>query len=71
MLPFHESIVSELVEADGVSVLAGGLGTVQVMAALLRIQSGDAPQKKGLVFILSATDEQRQVRKDLWTYGPG
>ena len=67
MLPFHESIVSELVEADGVSVLAAGLGTVQVMAALLRIQLGDAPQQKGLVFILSATDEQRQVRRGVRT----
>jgi hypothetical protein len=62
MLGFHEQIVSELVEGDGVTVLAAGLGLVKVLAALLRRHA----QEKGrqLVLLLSTSKAQRQALRE-------
>lgn len=56
MLQFHEQIVAELVEENGVTVIAAGLGLAKVLAALIRIHS----QENGLVLLLSTSDAQRQ-----------
>jgi hypothetical protein len=62
MLGFHEQMVSELVEADGVTVLAAGLGLTKVLASLLRLH---VQEKSGeLVLLLSTSDEQRQALRE-------
>ncbi|CAK9870354.1 unnamed protein product [Sphagnum jensenii] len=62
MLGFHEQMVSELVEADGVTVLAAGLGLTKVLASLLRLHVQE--KSDGLVLLLSTSDEQRQALRE-------
>lgn len=57
MLQFHEQIVGEIVEENGVTVIAAGLGLAKVLAALVRIHSAE----NGLVLLLSTSDVQRQA----------
>ncbi|CAK9216256.1 unnamed protein product [Sphagnum jensenii] len=62
MLGFHEQMVSELVEADGVTVLAAGLGLTKVLASLLRLHVQEKSDE--LVLLLSTSDEQRQALRE-------
>ncbi|CAM6006792.1 unnamed protein product [Sphagnum balticum] len=62
MLGFHEQMVSELVEADGVTVLAAGLGLTKVLASLLRLHVQQKSDE--LVLLLSTSDEQRQALRE-------
>lgn len=67
MLSFHEQIVGELVEEDGIVVMGAGLGLPKVLASVLLLHSA----ADGLVLILSASDSQRQyVREELQAMDP-
>ncbi|CAM6083895.1 unnamed protein product [Calypogeia fissa] len=67
MLSFHEQVVGELVEEDGLVVMGAGLGLPKVVASVLLLQ---APAD-GLVLILSSSDSQRQyVREELQAMDP-
>lgn len=68
MLSFHETIVADLVEADGLAVLAVGLALPKVLAALLRLHSS----ADGVLFLLSISDSQKQyIREELEESNPG
>ena len=59
MLPFHEQMVAELLEQDGLTVLAAGLGLPKLLCAFVRLHASSAPGS--VLLILSANDEQRKV----------
>ncbi|KAJ7544180.1 hypothetical protein O6H91_09G067800 [Diphasiastrum complanatum] len=60
MLPFHEHLVTELLQEDAVVVMAAGLGLSKVLAALLRLHSAS----DGIFFLLSMSDSQRQALRE-------
>lgn len=67
MLSFHEQIVGELVEGDGVTVIAAGLGLAKILASLLRLHS----QSNGLLLLLSTSESQRQsLREEIQDQDP-
>ena len=51
-LPFFDELLRQLQEADGLTVLAEGLGVLRLAAALLQQH---AAQRGGLVLVLGAT----------------
>ena len=67
MLPFHQQMVGELLEEDGITVLACGLGLVKVLASLLSLHS----PADGLLLLLSTSDAQRQaIREEVQDQDP-
>ncbi|KAL3684114.1 hypothetical protein R1sor_002136 [Riccia sorocarpa] len=56
MLDFHEQIVGEVIQDNGIVVMAGGLGLPKVLASILRLHSA----ANGLILILASNPPQRE-----------
>ncbi|KAL6779933.1 XPF1 [Auxenochlorella protothecoides x Auxenochlorella symbiontica] len=63
LLPFQLALLDDLVQEDGVAVLASGLGLAQIAAALIRLQHARRatdPTQTGALLVLGATQWQRE-----------
>ena len=61
LLPFQRALLNELLDQDGLCVLAAGLGVVQVVAVLLRLQEArwrEAGQQGGVVLVIGGSPWQ-------------
>mmetsp|Transcript_874 Transcript_874/g.2644 ORF Transcript_874/g.2644 Transcript_874/m.2644 type:complete len:566 (-) Transcript_874:35-1732(-) len=58
LLPFHHEIVRQMLDEDGICVMAGGLGLDKVLAALLHHHATEASGRP--VLVLGASERQRQ-----------
>lgn len=69
LLPFQYEMVTQLIEADALCILAQGLAWQQIVGVLLRLQEvllRSAPQpNRGVVLILGATEWQRETLKQV------
>ena len=73
LLPFQRALVAELLEEDGLCVLSPGLGLVQAVAVLLRLQDARLrqPGQGGVVLVLGASPWQREaLRRELLRIDP-
>lgn len=73
LLPFQQALVSELLQEDGLAILAPGLGLHQVVAVLLRLQNARLrePGQRGVVLVLGAAAWQRDtLRRELARIDP-
>jgi DNA excision repair protein ERCC-4 len=63
MLPYFETMIAQLLEHDGLCVLAEGLGLHKLLAAFVRLH---AAQGGGLVLLLGCQDwQKRSLLQDL------
>jgi DNA excision repair protein ERCC-4 len=73
LLPFQRALVEELLEEDGLCVLSPGLGLIQAVAVLLRLQDARLrqPGQGGVVLVLGASPWQREaLRRELLRIDP-
>ncbi len=67
LLPFQMEMVTQLIEADALCIIAQGLAWQQVVGVLLRLQEVKLRSEpgKGVVLILGATEWQREALKQV------
>ncbi len=73
LLPFQRALVADLLQEDGLCVLAPGIGLHQVVAVLLRLQDARlrGPSQRGVVLVLGAAPWQRDaLRRELARIDP-
>lgn len=73
LLPFQRSILQDLLQEDGLCVMAPGIGLHQVVAVLLRLQDARLrdPAQRGVVLVLGASAWQRDaLRRELARIDP-
>ncbi|GAB4818898.1 hypothetical protein N2152v2_005944 [Parachlorella kessleri] len=73
LLPFQRSLVGDLLQEDGLCILAPGVGLHQVVAVLLRLQDARLrePSQRGVVLVLGAAPWQRDaLRQELARVDP-
>lgn len=63
LLPFHRRMVQELIESDGLCVMAAGLGWQTVVAVIVRLQLERLrdPSEHGAILVVGCHDWQRRV----------
>ena len=66
VLQYHEEMLAELREQDGVLVMAAGLGLHKLIALVVRLHSitSNPSESPEALFVVGMTDEQRQVRSN-------
>ena len=73
LLPFQQALVGDLLQEDGLCILAPGVGLHQVVAVLLRLQGARLrqPAQRGVVLVLGASAWQRDaLRRELARIDP-
>ncbi|KAK9857610.1 hypothetical protein WJX84_003319 [Apatococcus fuscideae] len=73
LLPFQRRIIQDMIEEDGLCIMAAGLGWQRILAVMLQLQIERRrnPKERGVVLLLGCTDWQRtMIKRELHRLDP-